>query len=116
MMGSLGTKTAERRAADAAFRDAKRQLTLDKKRVQIENLAARNKAKTEKIDTGNLVSALRAQTESQSLLTPIAAQAESDSIDTEARSKFVKALPWILGGVVVVGAVVFLRKRAKGRA
>lgn len=124
MMGSVATKAAAeaRRISDAAYREEKRAIALEKERAKIE--AARMKleaklnrygTKADKHSTANEVALIRAQTEASTLVAPIAGQSQVDAIDAEARARFVRAIPWIIGGVVVIGGIVYLRKRS-GRA
>lgn len=124
MMGSAATNMAavERAATNEWFRKAKLQLKLDKAAAKIEadklRLAAkldRADARTGKIEANSAVQIQRAATESQQLLAPIASDAAVATSDAESRAKLIRALPWIIGGVVVIGGIVYLRKR-KGRS
>ena len=122
MMGSAATRDAaaarrlRNQEANDAFREKKRQLALDKQRAALDARQARLGAKTDRIATVTDVIAQRADTETEQLLIPTQTQAGIDASDAESRAKIMKAIPWIIGGVVAVGAVIFLRKRAKGRA
>lgn len=118
MMGSAATNAAaqDRKAAKTALREQRSAAALQAARDRLDAKLAKSAAKTGNIVGKGAIALLRAQTESTGLLAPVQSQAQIDVIDTEARAKFVKALPWIIGGVVVVGAIIFLRKRAKGRA
>lgn len=127
MMGSAATKQAaadrkaKKLAEDDAFREAKRALALQNAQAKIDarkaNLDSKLGIRETKADTASSVALQRAAAEATQVATPIQSAAAVDATDAEARAKLIKALPWIIGGIGVVVAVFYLRKKkSKGGA
>lgn len=98
MIGEARRKNAGLRALT---KDQRAQVALEREatRRQIQLLMAQAKAdlKTAK---------------AQTLLLPAQAAAQTSVQDSESTGKLVRALPWVLGAVAVVGVVYFMRRKA----
>lgn len=122
MMGSAATDAAAAhraavQASNDAFREAKRNIELQKAQFKIdaakEKLDSKLGIRETKAGTASSVALQRAAAEATQIVAPIQSQAVVDQSSADATARLVKALPWIIGGVVVVGAVVMLRRKKR---
>lgn len=85
--------------------------------------AQRQQAQLDKQATNNAIRLLKAQTAADAKLRkvdvqylPAQAQAQATVADSESTGKFVKAIPWVLGGAVVLGGLYFILRKKGGAA
>lgn len=113
----------EQRAATDSHKAELRRLQIEKKELA---LAISGKKQQAKIDI-NVAKALntiqlnqlrtesaasRVDAENQALTAPLNTSATIEASDADARSKLVKAVPWVLGGLVVLGGLYMLKRRS----
>lgn len=113
----------EKAVANQAHKEELRRLQIKKKEAAIE-LSTRQKQVNLDIKAGKALNVIqlnqlraatdasRVDAENTALVAPITTTAVVEAADTEARAKLVRALPWIIGGVVVIGGLVYLKRRS----
>lgn len=106
----MGSKS-EKQAANAAYKAELRRLKLKARETKIEVKAAKDIAKIGRQDVKLASNISRVEAENSALLDPLATTAAVELSDTDARSAVIRAMPWLIGAVVVIGGIAYLRKR-----
>lgn len=83
--------------------------------------AQRQQAQLDKMATANQIKLIKAQAAADAKLKkadvqylPAQAAAQATVADSESTGKFVQALPWVLGGAVVLGGLYFILRKKGG--